>query len=282
MQAKRSGQPTGAREADDEWRDSSDARFLDYYSRESQSPQTRRSFTAIRDTVLRVVGRSEPARRPLDVVDVGCGAGTLPMIWAEAGHRAHGLDVNRQLLELGRQRAVQAGLNVDLRIGSGVALPWEDESMDVCVALGVLEHVAPWEAFLDELVRVLRPGGVLFLTTTNKLCPLQQEFNLPLYSWYPRPLKRRYERLASSARPELANYAAYPAVNWFTFHSLRDALAARGCRSLDRFDLVRLSDKGPASRLILHAVRRIVPLRWLAHVATPYTVVAATKQGGKG
>lgn len=150
--------------------------------------------------------------------------------------------------------------------------------MDVCLALGFLEHVAPWETCLDELIRVLRPGGVLFVSTTNKLCPIQQEFNLPLYSWYPRALKRRYEKLASSVRPALANYTSCPAVNWFTFYSLRDSLAARGCRSMDRFDLVDLSDKGSARRIIIHAVRRILLLRWLAHVATPYTIVAAIKQ----
>jgi SAM-dependent methyltransferase len=219
-----------------------------------------------------------PGRSPLDVVDVGCGAGTLSMIWAESGHRAHGLDANRRLLELGRQRAVERRLEVDFRIGSAVEVPWRDESMDVCLALGFLEHVAAWEACLDELVRVLRPGGVLFLSTTNKLCPAQQEFNLPLYSWYPGPLKRRYERLASSSRPELANHAAYPAVNWFTFYGLRDALAERGCRSLDRFDLVDLSNQGIAQRTVIHAVRWIPPLRWLAHVATPSTIVAAIKQ----
>jgi len=280
MQTKQRGPKTGAGDTGDEWDHSSDERFVEYYSRQSQSLETRRRFTSIRDAVLRIVRMNESDRSPLDVVDIGCGAGMLTMIWAESGHRAHGLDVNRQLLELGRQRAVEAGLNVDFRIGSGVELPWGDESMDVCLALGFLEHVAPWETCLDEFIRVLRPGGVLFLSTTNKLCPIQQEFNLPLYSWYPRPLKRRYEKLASSARPELANYASYPAVNWFTFYSLRDSLAARRCRSLDRFDLVDLSDKGPVRRIIIHAVRRIVPLRWLAHVATPYTIVAAIK-GGK-
>jgi len=254
-------------------------RFFEYYARQSQSAETRRRFTSIRDAVLRIVRMNHCERGPLDVVDIGCGAGMLTMIWAESGHRAHGLDINRQLLELGRQRALEVGLNVDFRVGSALELPWGEESMDVCLAVGFLEHVAPWETCLDELVRVLRPGGILFLSTTNKLCPMQQEFNLPLYSWYPRPLKRRYEKLASSARPELANYTSYPAVNWFTFYGLRDSLAARGCRSMDRFDLVDLSDKGPARKTIIHAVRRIRPLRWLAHVATPYTIVAAIKHG---
>jgi 2-polyprenyl-6-hydroxyphenyl methylase/3-demethylubiquinone-9 3-methyltransferase len=260
-------------------RSAANDRFVEYYARQSQTAETRRRFTSIRDAVQRIVRTTHGERGPLDVLDIGCGAGMLAMIWAESGHRAHGLDVNRQLLELGRQRALEAGLNVDWRVGSALALPWGDEAMDVCLALGFLEHVAAWETCLDELVRVLRPGGVLFLSTTNKLCPVQQEFNLPLYSWYPRALKRRYEQLASSARPELVNFTSCPAVNWFTFYGLRDALAARGCQSMDRFDLIDLSGKGRARTIIIHAVRRIRPLRWLAHVATPYTLVAALKPG---
>ncbi len=62
----------------------------------------------------------------------------------------------------------------------------------------------------------MRPGGVLYLTTTSCLCPSQMEFRLPLYSWYPGFLKRRYERLAKTTRPELANFAIYPAVHWFS------------------------------------------------------------------
>lgn len=279
VRANEGGPQTKVGDANDEWDHSSDERFFEYYSRQSETLETRRRFTSIRDAVLRIAQSGELAPHPLDVLDVGCGAGMLPMIWAQSGHRAHGVDVNRPLLELGRRRADEAGLSVDLRVGSADALPWRDGSMDVCLALGFLEHVVSWEGCLDELLRVLRPAGVLFLSTTNKLCPVQQEFNLPLYSWYPSALKRRCEQLAASSRPGLANYASYPAVNWFTFYGLQSSLAARGCRSLDRFDLVDLSDKRSAKRIIIHAVRRIRALRWLAHVATPYTILAAIKDG---
>jgi 2-polyprenyl-3-methyl-5-hydroxy-6-metoxy-1,4-benzoquinol methylase len=55
--------------------------------------------------------------------------------------------------------------------------------MDVCLLPELLEHVADWQSCLNEAARVLRPGGLLYLSTTNVLCPRQQEFNLPLYSF---------------------------------------------------------------------------------------------------
>jgi len=118
--------------------------------------------------------------------------------------------------------------------------------MDVYVVPELLEHVVDWEGVLNEAARILRPNGVLFLSTTNALCPVQNEFNLPLYAWYPAFMKRHYERLAVTTRPEVANYAKYPAVNWFTFYSLRSALRARGFnRFLDRLDMKRQDREDP-------------------------------------
>ena len=79
-----------------------------------------------------------------------------------------------------------------------------------------------------EAARVLKRGGVLYLSTTNVLCPVQEEFELPLYSGTRRPFKRRYQRLALTTRPELVNHARYPAVHWFSYYGLRDHLRGSG------------------------------------------------------
>ena len=118
----------------------------------------------------------------------------------------------------------------------------------------------------------------LFLTTTNTLCPKQQEFNLPLYSWYPGWAKRHYERLAQSTRPELVTYATYPAVNWFTFYRLRRELGRRGCDCRDRFDLIDPAKKNAVKRFAVSAVRALPPARFLAHMATPSTWILAIRR----
>ncbi len=260
---------------------SSSQEFYDYYAKASQQESALQRFRSIQRCAFRVLERTHHARGPLEIADIGCGAGTQSMIWAELGHRVHGLDVNEPLLKLAEDRSAGLGYKIDFRLGSATRLPWPDETMDVCLELELLEHVADWRSCLSEASRVLRPGGILVLTTTNKLCPVQDEFSLPLYSWYPGRLKRYLERLATTTRPEIANYAKYPAVNWFTFYSLRADLGARGLRAFDRFDVMDVSSKSGMTRMIVTAIRSVPMVRWLAHVASRSTLVVAVKGTGE-
>jgi 2-polyprenyl-3-methyl-5-hydroxy-6-metoxy-1,4-benzoquinol methylase len=262
----------------EEWNHSSHKNFYDYYAKESQSEAALNRFRRVRDTILRVyVQRTGVSPKTLEVADIGCGAGTQSRIWAELGHSVHALDVNAPLLELGRQRAQEDGHQIDFRLGSASNLPWSDESMDVCIALELIEHVVDWEGCMREFIRVLRPGGVLYLTTTNRLCPLQQEFTLPLYSWYPRFLKRYFEGLALTKRPDLVNYAFYPAVNWFTFYQLQAYLANKGFESFDRFQIMNTNGKGRAERGIIESMRAFSALRWFGQLCTPGTRILSIK-----
>ena len=265
----------GAKQNHARWDHSTPDPFFEYYAGQSQSDETVTRFAAMRDLVLRALARGDGS---LDVADLGCGAGTQSFVWAQLGHRLHGLDISEKFIKLGTERASQAGLDIDFRVGSVTDLPWPDESMDVCLAIELLEHVADWRRCLDEFTRVLRKGGGLFLTTTNVLCPKQQEFDLPMYSWYPAPAKRHYERLARTTRPELVTYATYPAVNWFSFYGLRRELGKRGCECRDRFDLIDPAKKSATKRIAVSAVRALPPARFLAHIATPSTWVLAIRR----
>jgi ubiquinone/menaquinone biosynthesis C-methylase UbiE len=251
--------------------------FYRYYANESLAASTLERFEATKYAVERAAEFFGLALGPWQVGDIGCGAATQCGIWARDGHNVVGVDINEGLLKLGRERAAAAGLKMELSVGSATSLPWPDASLDICLSPELLEHVADWESCLREADRVLKPGGVLYLSTTNKLCPIQEEFTLPLYSWYPAPLKRRYEKLAVTTRPEIANHAKYPAVNWFSYFELRRYLGARGFRCMDRFDVAALKSGSAAQRMLLGLVRAATPLRWLGHVMTPYTMVFAQK-----
>ena len=139
----------------------SDERFTEYYAHASQSAVTLQRIRSIRDSTLRIASAHGLSKPVLDVADIGCGAGTQSFLWAELGHKVHGLDVNQPLLDVARQRAGESRWSIDFQLGSATKLPWADQSLDVCLLLELLEHVSEWQACLQECARVLRRGGIL-------------------------------------------------------------------------------------------------------------------------
>jgi 2-polyprenyl-6-hydroxyphenyl methylase/3-demethylubiquinone-9 3-methyltransferase len=96
------------------------------------------------------------------VLDVGCGEGWFSAELARAGARVVALDVAEEPLR--RARARVPGL--DARLIEGEAgWPSADASFDVVWAGEVIEHVADTAAWLSELRRVLRPAGLVLLST---------------------------------------------------------------------------------------------------------------------
>jgi len=132
------------------WDYSSDPNFYRYYEEQSLSLATLERFATVCDKVLRLLEDHDKtsAARVLNVVDIGCGAGTQCRIWAERGHNVFGIDVNEPLIELARRRAQEAGLAIRFETGSATQLPFKDESMDVCLLPELLEHVEDWQVCL--------------------------------------------------------------------------------------------------------------------------------------
>lgn len=251
--------------------------FVEYYAKQSLTDASIQRMLGIYDCVNRNL-KQRGIMQKLNVADIGCGTGVMSIMWAQDGHNVHGLDVNEALLDIARQRAKDENLDIEFNLGSATSLPWEDASMDVCIAPELLEHVVEWKACLAEFVRILKPNGVLYISTANKLCPKQQEFNLPLYSWYPGFLKRYFEDLARTTRPDIAGYAKYPAVNWFSFYQLRQEFSKMGMESFDRFDIMDLDKKPIYQKAIINLINCSSFLRWLGHVASPGLSMLAIKK----
>jgi len=110
------------------------------------------------------LGRIEPGEV---VLDLGCGAGTDLLIAAQMtgpDGRAIGVDMTATMLTRVRESAAEMGLtNVELHETLIEQLPLEDASVDVVISNGVLDLVPDKDAVMDEIDRVLRPGGRLQL-----------------------------------------------------------------------------------------------------------------------
>ena len=101
------------------------------------------------------------------LIDVGCGAGDLFRVLGKRARRYLGVDLVRyEGFPSDAAGFVIADLNS--------RIPLEDSSADVVVAIETIEHLENPRAFVRELVRLIRPGGLVLVTTPNQLSLLSK------------------------------------------------------------------------------------------------------------
>ena len=114
------------------------------------------------------------------VLDIGCGDSGVLIALAEQGGRCAGIELDEKALARSAIRAGEHGVELDLRRGVAEALPWPDASFDLVILDNVLEHVTDRPKTLQEIRRVLAPGGLLYMVTPKPLS-LYSLWNDPHY-----------------------------------------------------------------------------------------------------
>lgn len=104
----------------------------------------------------------------ISLVDIGCGGGLLSEPLARLGATVTGLDASEKNIRTATLHAEQMGVNVDYRCQSVEELAASGAQFDVVLAMEVVEHVADVEGFLSACCQLVKPGGLLFVSTLNK------------------------------------------------------------------------------------------------------------------
>jgi SAM-dependent methyltransferase len=93
------------------------------------------------------------------VLEIGCGLGIDTIKWARAGTKLTAIDLSETSVKCTRKLFGYAGLEADIRLGNAQLLEFLDNEFDVVYAYGVLMLVDDIQAAVDEIHRVLKPGG---------------------------------------------------------------------------------------------------------------------------
>jgi SAM-dependent methyltransferase len=102
--------------------------------------------------------------RGLSVVDIACGAGYGTAALAAAGASSVvGFDISSEAVEHARGK-----YGIDARVGRCEAIPLPSKSIDVVVSFETIEHVAVPGEFITECARVLKPDGLLIISSPNR------------------------------------------------------------------------------------------------------------------
>jgi SAM-dependent methyltransferase len=194
------------------------------------------------------------------LLNVGCGTGGFNVAAERAGAHVWGIDAGEEAVAICRlRRGRDAGGRHAVAMAE--ALPFRDAAFDVVICLSTLEHVADVETSLREMVRVLRPGGVLFLYAPSGWACYESHYKLAWVPWSPRFLARMYLRLRG--RPT----GFVGSLNLLSARRCRGALEAAGAR-VQELDLERTDE---AMRGLADAYYRILGVK-------PYIALAATRE----
>ena len=138
-----------------------------HWQQMSKNPFRFNAFVAAR---YQQVIKALPTGENLKILDVGCGDGVLvAMIARDPTARVTGIDTDADSLEAAKNRLAAFGDRVQLVEASGYSLPFEDNAFNVVVAAEMIEHLQYIDGLLTEIKRVLKPGGLVIITTPVKL-----------------------------------------------------------------------------------------------------------------
>ena len=103
------------------------------------------------------------------VLEVAPGPGYFAIEVAKpARARVIGLDISRTMVEIARENAASAGVTVDFQHGDATAMPFADDSFDLIVCQAAFKNFRQPVSALDEMHRVLRPGGLAVIQDLRK------------------------------------------------------------------------------------------------------------------
>lgn len=128
-------------------------------------------LTYVRDELCAHFGReakSPASLKGLTLLDIGCGGGLLAEPLARLGAAVTGIDPAPESIKAAQAHAAAQGLAIDYRAIRAEDLVEADRQFDVVTALEVVEHVPDLAAFLATCARLVRPGGVMILSTINR------------------------------------------------------------------------------------------------------------------
>jgi len=229
------------------WRDLVAGRLAD------EAHEGRRLSRLEEATGRQVAGRS--------LLNVGCGTGGFNAVAARAGALAFGVDASEEAVAIAAARAPDGRV---LR-GLAEALPFPAERFDLVFCYSTLEHVADARRAVGEMVRVLRPGGLLYLHTPGRWACFETHYKVLWLPGLPAAAQRAY--LRARGRPT----GFLGTLRLLSLGQCRRLLASAGA------SVTRVLDDG-ASRPVPSRLWPLIRLHYRLFRVHPHVELVAVKE----
>lgn len=140
-------------------------------------------------------------------LDLGCSEGRISHFMSERVGHVIGLDTDRP--------ALQVASNTDMArpvyfvCGSGLELPFQEQSFDIVICNQIYEHVPDPVKLMDEIRRILKDQGVCFFGAGNRYKVIEGHYLLPFLSWLPKSLADLYLRITGKGESYEEQHFSY-------------------------------------------------------------------------
>lgn len=178
-----------------------------YFDGEGRAPKAEKMLRILRDALGRNLDQ-------LHALDIGCSTGAMSAVLGGHFGNVTGIDIDRPAIE--HATRVHGSERIRFRIGDAMQTGLDADSVDVAICAHVYEHVPDPRRMMDEIRRVLRPGGVCYFAAENRLVFREGDYRLPFLSLLPKPLAHVYIRLAGKADHYYETLLTYPQLKRLT------------------------------------------------------------------
>ena len=213
------------------------------------------------------------------LIDVGAGQGAGVLEALHRGANAHGIEPGPEFAALARRRLDEAGYDPErVHETGGEELPFPDESFDYAISLRVLEHVEDPRPLLEEMYRVLRPGGEAVVRCENYLAFREQHYRVPWLPMLPKSIGNVYLRAIGRDPSFLENYVyytTYPQIwkisSGVGFENRTYEKIEEKAKSIEDINSESYRIAGKALQFLPKRIRRLLAVGWM-HATNLFTI----------
>lgn len=110
------------------------------------------------------------------ILDVACGNGCMTLKLAEKGCQIYGIDISIDAIQQANNLAEITRTTCEFQVADAQQLPYPSNIFDKVVSSSSLEHITNDALALNEVLRVLKPGGIAVITTDSLTFPISKEY----------------------------------------------------------------------------------------------------------
>jgi len=162
----------------------------------------------------------------LSILDIGSGRGDFLLDVTQRGGDIIGLDKNEEYIQESLSRAKRANLRLKIVRGEAEKIPFEDSRFDFVNLSEVIEHMEKPEQVIKEVYRILKSGGMAYLSVPSRFSIKDSHFHLYFLNWLPRLMGNFYITIFGKHK-EYSDVAGRQRINemhYYTFRKIKKIL----------------------------------------------------------